>query len=109
MWVAWPLLLVGNAVNILWLAPVVTAVQHLVPARMRSTASASFLLINNLIGLGVGPWLMGRLSEPLTAAYGPNGLRDAAGLCLAFYLLAALLVLLSKGSLRRSWVDDLQI
>jgi hypothetical protein len=49
---------------------------------------------------------MGRLSEPLTAAYGANGLRDAAGLCLAFYLLAAVLILASKASLRRSWVDD---
>jgi predicted MFS family arabinose efflux permease len=106
LWLAWPLLLVGNAVNILWLGPVVTAVQHLVPARMRSSASASFLLINNLIGIGVGPWLMGRLSEPLTVAYGADGLRDAAGLCLAFYLVAALLILASKGSLRRSWVAD---
>ena len=32
LWVAWPLLLVGNAVNILWLGPVTTAVQHLVPS-----------------------------------------------------------------------------
>ena len=30
---------------------------------MRATASASFLLINNLIGLGVGPMLIGALSE----------------------------------------------
>ena len=55
LWLAWPLLLIPNALNILWLGPVTTAVQHLVPRRMRATASASFLLINNLIGLGVGP------------------------------------------------------
>ena len=54
LWLAWPLLLIPNALNILWLGPVTTAVQHLVPQPMRSTASASFLLINNLIGLGVG-------------------------------------------------------
>ena len=40
---AWLLLLIPNALNILWLGPVVTAVQHLVPRRMRATASASFL------------------------------------------------------------------
>jgi predicted MFS family arabinose efflux permease len=106
LWVAWPLLLVGSAVNILWLGPVVTAVQHLVPRPMRSTASASFLLINNLIGLGVGPWLMGRLSDALKAAYGANALRDAAVVCLAFYGLAALLMILSIRSLRASWVVD---
>ncbi len=106
LWVAWPLLLVGNAVNILWLGPVSTAVQHLVPRPMRATASASFLLINNLIGLGVGPVLMGRLSDALKATYGADALRDAAVACLAFYLLAAVLMFLSVRSLRSSWLND---
>jgi predicted MFS family arabinose efflux permease len=106
LWIAWPLLLIGNAVNILWLGPVITAVQHLVPRPMRSTASASFLLINNLIGLGVGPWLMGRLSDALKASYGADALRNAAVACLGFYLLAAVLMLLAVRSLRASWVRD---
>jgi predicted MFS family arabinose efflux permease len=106
LWIAWPLLLIGNAVNILWLGPVITAVQHLVPRPMRSTASASFLLINNLVGLGVGPWLMGRLSDALQATYGADALRNAAVACLAFYLVAAVLMFLSVKSLRRSWVVD---
>lgn len=106
LWIAWPLLTVGSAVNILWLGPIVTAVQHLVPRSMRSTASASFLLINNLIGLGVGPWLMGRLSDGLKASYGANALRDSAVACLGFYLLAALLVVFSIRSLKASWVAD---
>lgn len=104
--IAWPLLLIGSAVNILWLGPVTTAVQHLVARPMRSTASASFLLINNLVGLGVGPWLMGRLSDALKASYGANALRDAAVLCLAFYILAALLMLVAMRPLKASWVPD---
>lgn len=106
LWVAWPLLLIGSGLNILWLGPIITAVQHLVPRPMRSTASASFLLINNLIGLGVGPWLMGRLSDGLKASYGANALRDAAVVCLGFYLVAAILALLSIRPLRVSWVAD---
>src|ERR1044071_10162978 len=51
LWLAWPLLLIPNALNILWLGPVVTAGQHLVPRPLRSTASGSFLFINNLVGL----------------------------------------------------------
>jgi MFS family permease len=104
--VAWALLLIPNALNILWLGPVTTAVQHLVPQPMRATASASFLLINNLIGLGVGPLLMGRLSDVFKSTYGVDSLRYAAIACLGFYVIAAILALLSVKSLRQSWVDD---
>jgi MFS family permease len=106
LWIAWPLLLVGNALNILWLGPITAAVQQLVPRSMRATASASFLLINNLIGIGVGPLLMGRLSDAFEATHGVNALRDAAVACSAFYLLAAVLALFSIRSLRASWVSD---
>ena len=106
LWLAWPLLLIPNALNILWLGPVVTAVQHLVPRRMRSTASASFLLINNLIGLGVGPYLIGAISVALKQSYGTEALRYAAVACTSFYLLAALLMLLCVSRLRTNWVDD---
>ena len=73
---------------------------------MRATASASFLLINNLIGLGVGPLLMGRLSDVFKSTYGVDSLRYAAIACLGFYVIAAILALLSVKSLRQSWVDD---
>ena len=107
LWIAWPLLLIPNALNILWLGPVTTAVQHLVPQRMRATASASFLLINNLIGLGIGPFLIGGLSDALKQRYGTEALRYAAVACTGFYVLAALLMLLCVSRLRRSWIDDL--
>lgn len=106
LWLAWPLLLIPNALNILWLGPVTTAVQHLVPRHMRSTASASFLLINNLIGLGVGPLLIGHVSDVLKKSYGAESLRYAAVGCTVFYLVAALLMLLCIKPLRAAWVDD---
>jgi MFS family permease len=106
LWVAWPLLLIPNALNILWLGPVITAVQHLVPQRMRSTASASFLLINNLIGLGVGPYLIGALSDALKQSYGAEALRYAAVGVTAFYVLAGVLMFLGIKHLRASWVED---
>jgi MFS family permease len=106
LWVAWPLLLIPNALNILWLGPVTTAVQHLVPRRMRASASASFLLINNLIGLGVGPLLIGKISTMLKQSYGTESLRYAAVGCTAFYLLAAFLMLIAVKWLRVGWVED---
>jgi predicted MFS family arabinose efflux permease len=103
---AWLLLLVPNALNILWLGPVTTAVQHLVPRPMRATASASFLLINNLIGLGIGPLLMGAISDRLKATHGAEALRYAAMTCLSFYLLAALLMFIAVSRLTKDWVED---
>ena len=103
---AWVLLLIPNALNILWLGPIITAVQHLVERPMRATASACFLLINNLIGLGVGPLLIGAVSESLKADYGVESLRYAALGALVFYLVAALLALLAVRRLRTDWVEE---
>jgi len=105
-WIAWPLLLIPNALNILWLGPVTTAVQHLVPQPLRSTASASFLLINNLIGLGVGPLLVGALSEAYKARFGIEALRYASVSVVVFYLVAAGLMALAISRMNRDWVDD---
>ncbi len=105
-WIAWPLLLIPNALNILWLGPVTTAVQHLVPRPMRSTAGASFLLINNLIGLGVGPTLIGALSVLFKDRFGTEALRYAAVSVVGFYLLAALLMMFAIRRLAADWVED---
>ena len=105
-WLAWPLLLIPNALNILWLGPVTTAVQHLVERPMRATASASFLLINNLIGLGVGPTLIGALSELFKERYGTEALRYATVSVLGFYVVAAFLMLLAVRRMREDWVED---
>jgi MFS family permease len=104
--VAWALFLIPNGLNILWLGPVITAVQHLVPAPMRATASACFLFINNLIGLGAGAWVMGALSDAMTARYGTEALRYSTMAMTGFYLLAALLALLAVKPLRRDWHAD---
>ena len=103
--VAFALFLLPQALVYVWLGPVLTAVQHLVPAHMRATASASFLLINNLIGLGLGSWAIGSLSKALTPAYGDEALRYsiAAGLCL--YVVAGALMALASRFLQRDWVD----
>ena len=105
-WMAWFLLLIPNALNILWLGPVTTAVQHLVPRAMRSTASASFLLINNLIGLGVGPTLIGALSELFKERFGTEALRYAAVSVVGFYVLASLLMFFAISRIRNDWVED---
>jgi predicted MFS family arabinose efflux permease len=102
---AWFLLLIPNALNTLWLGPIVTAAQHLAPSRMRASASGSFLLVNNLLGLGLGPLLMGTLSDALKASYGADSLRYAAIIGVSLYLVAALLAFLAIKPLKRGWVE----
>lgn len=104
--VVWMLLLVPNALNILWLGPVTTAIQHLVAPAQRATASGAFLLINNLIGLGVGPLLIGAISDGLREQYGADSLRYAALAVLTFYLVAALLMWLASRRIRDDWVEE---
>lgn len=102
----WALLLLPNALNILWLGPVTTAIQHIVAQPLRATASGSFLLINNLIGLGVGPLLIGAISDSLREEYGVDSLRYAALVVLVFYFLAALLMWLASRRIEGDWVDE---
>ncbi|MDB5703990.1 MAG: hypothetical protein JWN66_1106 [Sphingomonas bacterium] len=97
--------LVPQALAYVWLAPVITAVQHLVPPHMRATASASFLFINNLIGLGAGSLVLGALSDGLTKRFGDEALRYSMLSGLVLYLVAALLMWLAAKPLRKDWVD----
>lgn len=101
---AFLLFLLPQALSYVWLGPVLSAIQHLVPPQMRATASASFLFINNLIGIGLGTMILGAMSDALTASYGAEALRYAILAALSFYLLAALLMALAAKSLRRDWV-----
>jgi hypothetical protein len=73
---AFVIFLVPTGLNLAWLGPITAAVQHLAPAPMRTTASALFLLINNLLGLAVG--LLFRLCVGLPEApFGAESLRWA--------------------------------
>jgi hypothetical protein len=56
--------------------------------------------------MGVGPLLIGRLSDAMKTSYGVDALRNAAVACTGFYLLAALLALLAIKPLKRAWVAD---
>jgi MFS family permease len=104
--VAFVLFLIPQALAYVWLGPVLSAVQHLVTPASRSTASALFLLINNLIGLGGGIYFLGALSQFLTPIYGEEALRYSMLYSLALYAFAALLMTLAGRSLPRDWVAE---
>lgn len=103
--VAFGIFLIPTGLNLAWLGPITAAVQHLAPAPMRTTASALFLLINNLLGIAVGIYYFGLVSDLLKPTFGAESLRWSIYTGMGFYLLAALLFFLASKRLDRDWVD----
>ncbi|HQR88228.1 MAG: MFS transporter [Caulobacter sp. 12-67-6] len=102
---AFLIFLIPTGLNLAWLGPVVAAVQHLAPASMRTTTSALFLLINNLLGLAVGLWFFGYVSDLLAPRYGAESMRHAIYIGLGFYVISAVLLIFASRRLKRDWVD----
>lgn len=50
-------------VHIMWLGPCAASIQDLVLPRMRGTATAVFFLGTTIIGLGLGPYVVGLVSD----------------------------------------------
>jgi MFS family permease len=102
---AFAIFLIPTGLNLAWLGPITAAVQHLAPAPMRTTASALFLLINNLLGIAVGTYYFGLVSDLLKPAFGQESLRWSIYTGMGFYLVAALLFFLASRRLTKDWVD----
>jgi hypothetical protein len=99
---AFAIFLIPTGLNLAWLGPITAAVQHLAPAPMRTTASALFLLINNLLGIAVGTYYFGLVSDLLKPAFGQESLRWSIYTGMGFYLVAALLFFLASRRLART-------
>jgi predicted MFS family arabinose efflux permease len=72
----------GIAANC-FMGPVLAMVQTLSAVNMRAVSAAVVMLFINLIGLGLGPLLVGVLSDFLTPSHG----EDALGMALAYFSL----------------------
>lgn len=97
--------IIPTALSLAWLGPVLSALQHIVPPNMRATASALFLLINNLVGIGIGDFVLGAMSDGLAAQFGEESLRYSILTGTAFYLFAAIMLFIASGYLKRDWVE----
>lgn len=77
----------GGIVASFWIGPTYAAIQTLAPPTMRTQASAVFLFMFNLLGLGLGPLLVGILSDALEPTLGTDSLRYALSLAMGLVLL----------------------
>jgi len=97
--------LAPQALGLVWLGPILMAVQHLGPANSRTMISALFLLINNLIGIAVGTWFFGFASDQLKPTFGDDSIKYAFIFGLSFYVVAAILLFLASFRIKKDWVD----
>ena len=97
------LLFVPSMLGSMGFGTVLTAVQHVVPAALRSTSSALFLFINNLIGLGLGSAVLGFISDALARQHGEQSLRYALLAGSLFYAMAALLYFFASRRAAKDW------
>jgi MFS family permease len=79
-----------------YIGPAIAILHSQFDPRMRATVSATFYLIINVIGLGVGPTLIGAISDYLTPTFGNEALRyalliviPAAGIWSTFHFILA--------------------
>ena len=65
------------ALGTVYVAPGFALIQNETPLHMRSVAAAINLFVVNIVGLGLGPFTVGFLSDQFTPAYGEDSLRYA--------------------------------
>ena len=97
------ILFIPTALGLAWLGPVISAFQHLVPPHMRTSASSVFLLINNLLGIGGGVYVLGRVSTVLQPTFGDGSLRVSIAIGATLYLVAAGFMFWASRYLERDW------
>jgi MFS family permease len=95
---AFVLFLVLVATISLWLGSGAATANELVPPRMRSTASAMYLLANTFIGFALGPFAIGKLSDGLARSGQAPGeaLGNAMFLSTLSWILTAFLLLRAR-------------
>lgn len=76
------------------IAPALSLIQHLAPADARSTASALLMLVLNLVGIGLGPLLIGMVSDALAASEGTRSIHIAMMTVIGPLMVATVLLLL---------------
>ena len=77
MWAVVASLMIVAILGSAYLGPSFAMTQALVSLRMRAVASAILLFVLNLIGMGLGPYLVGVLSDILTPDFGIYSIRYA--------------------------------
>ena len=79
-----------------WIAPSFAMLTLLAPTHIRSTAMALQMLLNTILGVGIGPLLVGMLSDIMHPALGVESLRYALILVATVVLFSTLTLAVAR-------------
>jgi predicted MFS family arabinose efflux permease len=100
----------GVTMALIPVGPQFAMMMLLVPASIRATTAAVGLFFSSVIGIGLGPTIVGLISDNLTSIYGKEALRHALFYSSFATVIAAILMLLAvrtmPGDLKRLRVDS---
>lgn len=85
--------------SMIYMGPAYAITQLLVGLRMRAVASAFTLFLVNILGLGLGPVIIGALSDLMRFSFGNESLRFALIGILVFQVISAILFLRAASTL----------
>lgn len=84
-----------------WATPCLGAITHLFPANRLAQATAIFVMAMTLLGVGIGPLLIGLLSDLFLPTLGAESLRYALAASISMLVLAAVFLGLALPGYRR--------
>ncbi|MEG0858707.1 MAG: MFS transporter, partial [Pseudomonas sp.] len=84
-----------------WATPCLGAITHLFPATRLAQATAIFVMSMTLLGVGVGPLLIGVLSDFFLPTLGAESLRYALAASVSMLVLAAIFLVLALPAYRQ--------
>lgn len=90
-----PFLSIATCFSVLFVAPATALIQNASPPEHRSLFAAIYLFVANVVGQGVGPLIIGLVSDGLSVQYGELSLRVGLLCLLPCYVLAAICYLWS--------------
>jgi len=96
------------AVALAYTGPTWAVLQSVTPPQMRAMAAAILLFLVNLIGLGMGPQLIGIMSDVLHAGAATTGLRLAIEIVCSASMLASVFFYLASRSLVQDLAADVR-
>jgi MFS family permease len=96
-WLAYVASFLYSIFSTLWIGAAASTVNDLVLPRMRASASAYYILMNTFVGLAMGPFVIGQLSDGLArgGASSAEALRGAMGGSLIVLVVAIAALLLA--------------
>jgi predicted MFS family arabinose efflux permease len=102
------LLIPSNLLGGLWFGPVLSCVQGVVPREMRATASSISMFVMNIIGIGAGALVVGKMSDMINFGLGlgaAEGVRWALIISSMFAVVPALLFWAARKTIREEMVS----